>query len=104
MIKQACAAACHIFLVLGVLVCSFKMCTSMGEHLTTAGRSLSATSVRRNSSHDGDIDETKIIGGTTVTDRTMFPWMVYLVCEGGKCGGSLVSTSHVLTAAHCVLK
>ena len=48
----------------------------------------------------------RIVGGTE-TEVNEFPWTVGLYthyrCKGlPVCGGSLISTQHVLTAAHCI--
>ena len=48
----------------------------------------------------------RIVGGTEA-DINEFPWTVGLYthyrCKGlPVCGGSLISTQHVLTAAHCI--
>merc|ERR1712198_517754 len=45
----------------------------------------------------------RIVGGV-VTETNEYPWQVALVSSGGSrpfCGGTLISCSHVLTAAHC---
>jgi len=52
--------------------------------------------------------KTRIIGGTQVTGREL-PWQValYMTDAQGKgtiCGGSVVTTKHVVTAAHCTDK
>lgn len=41
----------------------------------------------------------KIVGGVKVTDRTEAPYMVSL---SESCGGSIISSKWILTAAHCV--
>ncbi|XP_046743771.1 CLIP domain-containing serine protease 2-like [Diprion similis] len=59
--------------------------------------------------HDvcGPIPEMKIIGGTR-TAVFEFPWMALIAYDSGsglpefRCGGSLITKKHVLTAAHCV--
>ena len=45
----------------------------------------------------------RIVGGSDVSDSDKYPWMVGL-SRSGKfyCGGSLISNSWVLTAAHCM--
>ena len=56
-------------------------------------------------------DATRVVGGTTVTgaDPGPFPFMSALVFQGAPndfvgqfCGGSLIASDRVLTAAHCV--
>ncbi|KAI8791197.1 salivary glue protein Sgs-3 [Biomphalaria glabrata] len=45
----------------------------------------------------------RIIGGTNATSCE-FPWMVVLYNQvaGGLCGGFIIDSTHILTAAHCV--
>ena len=50
---------------------------------------------------DGGHKEAHIIGGDTA-EAGQFPWAAALFIDGAWfCGGSLVSSRHVLTAAHC---
>ncbi len=42
---------------------------------------------------------TRIINGRQ--SETHYPWMVKIVVKEGACGGALVTTQHILTAAHC---
>lgn len=45
---------------------------------------------------------TRIVGGSTAT-RNQFPYQVALIINNsGFCGGSIISNTWVLTAAHCV--
>ena len=48
----------------------------------------------------------RIIGGTMVSSMNEFPWQVYLLVEKSAgafvCGGSLIDSQWVLTAAHCL--
>ena len=47
----------------------------------------------------------RVIGGV-VADLKNWPWMATLMddVEDKYCGGSLISKTHVLTAAHCIYK
>lgn len=45
---------------------------------------------------------TRIVGGQN-TGTQQYPWMTMLLYRGQfYCGGSLINSNHVLTAAHCV--
>ena len=45
--------------------------------------------------------ENRIIGGKE-SDVNEYPWMVRLITTTTICGGSLISDSWILTAAHCI--
>ncbi|GLV42088.1 uncharacterized protein CBL_04953 [Carabus blaptoides fortunei] len=51
--------------------------------------------------------EPRIVGGNIVTDPGQFPYQVSLKLanyqNGHICGGSIIDSRHVVTAAHCVL-
>merc|ERR1712241_193684 len=45
----------------------------------------------------------RIVGGTEVSPKNKYPWMVALVSSGFQfCGGSLVASKYVISAAHCM--
>lgn len=47
-------------------------------------------------------EQERIVGGTTAT-RNSWPFLVALFSNGRHfCGGSLIDSSHILTAAHCI--
>lgn len=49
--------------------------------------------------------ESRIVGGTTVTSKGMWPWQVSLqISRKHLCGGSVITPYWILTAAHCVDK
>lgn len=53
---------------------------------------------------DCGIANKRIVGGEQ-TEISHFPWQAGLVRKGGSqpfCGGSLINSKYVLTAAHCV--
>jgi len=43
----------------------------------------------------------RIVGGAHAHPNS-WPWQVRLYADGGLCGGTLIDTRHVLTAAHCL--
>ncbi|XP_059139588.1 trypsin-1-like isoform X2 [Physella acuta] len=43
----------------------------------------------------------KIVGGTTAAECE-FPWVVAVTIDSNFCGGTILDSRHVLTAAHCV--
>lgn len=47
----------------------------------------------------------RIVGGTTVTSKGVWPWQVSLqISRNHVCGGSIITPYWILTAAHCVEK
>ncbi|KAI5710572.1 hypothetical protein M8J75_009812 [Diaphorina citri] len=49
-----------------------------------------------------DLDQERIVGGQNA-EQNEWPWVVAIFNSGKQfCGGSLIDTQHVLTAAHCV--
>jgi len=45
----------------------------------------------------------RIVGGETAPDYA-WPWQVFITLRGSFiCGGTLIDTQHVLTAAHCII-
>lgn len=56
--------------------------------------------------HDKKPHDSRIVAGSPAID-SQFPWQAFLIsCNEkyncGRCGGSLISKKHILTAAHCV--
>ncbi|KAI4877794.1 hypothetical protein NFI96_012648, partial [Prochilodus magdalenae] len=50
----------------------------------------------------GKSDQTRIVGGQTVTSNTRWPWQVSLHSSGRHiCGGSIITPTWILSAAHC---
>ena len=49
-------------------------------------------------------DRTRVTGGTDVRSDKDYPWQAYIDIEEGRsrCGGTLISRTLVLTAAHCI--
>ena len=47
-------------------------------------------------------ENNKITGGTTAPISD-FPWQVYLISGNSACGGSIISDTWILTAAHCAM-
>jgi secreted trypsin-like serine protease len=43
----------------------------------------------------------RIVGGVYANPNS-WPWLVRLYTDGYRCGGALIDTRHVLTAAHCI--
>ena len=52
--------------------------------------------------HAQAIVQSRIVGGTTAS-MSEYPYQVLVYFDGYMCGGSLISTQYVLTAAHCTV-
>ncbi|XP_065225645.1 trypsin-1-like isoform X2 [Planococcus citri] len=51
----------------------------------------------------GGVRQTRIVGGSTVKYVNQYPWIAQLHYKGKfYCGGSLINSKYILTAAHCV--
>lgn len=58
---------------------------------------------KKTSNYPSNNHHSRIVGGSTA-DEDDYPWMVSLQQTWGHfCGGSLISSQWVLTAAHCVV-
>jgi len=51
---------------------------------------------------DFDVVDDRIVGGDKAVKHSI-PWQVYLKINGGelRCGGTIIDSTHILTAAHC---
>ncbi|KZS15351.1 Trypsin-7-like protein [Daphnia magna] len=53
----------------------------------------------RNKDEEGEVDQ--IVGGTAVKEGAI-PYQAALLLNGNfRCGGSLIDSTHILTAGHC---
>jgi len=48
-----------------------------------------------------DISKTRIVGGSEAKPNS-WPWECFVNPEGFLCGGSVISSTYILTAAHCL--
>lgn len=63
----------------------------------------SSTAVSLKCTDCGRSTGNRIVGGTTVTSKGVWPWQVSLHYSGRHlCGGSIITPYWILTAAHCV--
>jgi len=77
--------------------------TTVAPVTTTANSTSSSTTESSSGCSCGQANQDRIVGGEA-TDANEYPWQVALVSANGKhpfCGGTLISSQHVLTAAHC---
>ncbi|XP_026836629.1 serine protease grass [Drosophila erecta] len=79
--------------VLALLACSIYLAEGEGEY----GQLLDSNCGQTKEELRG-----RITGGKS-TDLTLNPWMVKVVGQG-TCGGTLITSRFVLTAAHCIVK
>jgi len=74
--------------------------TAAGSASTAAGAATCKCGVERTSS--------RVVGGTEVNPKNKYPWMVALVdattSKDSFCGGTLVASKYVVSAAHCTAK
>lgn len=45
----------------------------------------------------------RVVGGS-VTQPHEYPWIAAVFSDRTKCGGSIITNRHILTAGHCVYK
>ncbi|XP_048037470.1 transmembrane protease serine 2-like [Megalobrama amblycephala] len=50
----------------------------------------------------GRSSRSRIVGGSTVNSKGVWPWQVSLQASGWHCGGSIITPYWIVTAAHCV--
>ena len=58
-----------------------------------------AHEVKKKKVKDKKESENRIVGGKPALDP--MPWMVMIWVKGQQCGGTLINSQFVLTAAHC---
>jgi len=77
--------------------------TTTGSTAAPTGSTAASTTAAPGSCSCGQAGSNRIVGGVE-TEQHEYPWQVALVSASGShpfCGGTLISSRHVLTAAHC---
>ncbi|KAM3958390.1 chymotrypsin-1 [Aphomia sociella] len=87
-----------------IFICIFLFCNGICENLTARGYHLNIGVPRANFLRKSEAS--RIVGGEQVSTQTSFPFQAGIVATlttgwQSICGGSLISNTRVLTAAHC---
>ncbi|XP_051858427.1 serine proteinase stubble [Drosophila albomicans] len=78
--------------------------TTTTRRPTTGGVSAEGLPLQCGNKNPVSPDQERIVGGINASPHE-FPWIAVLFKSGKQfCGGSLITNSHILTAAHCVAR
>ncbi|KAH8376983.1 hypothetical protein KR093_002500 [Drosophila rubida] len=83
---------------------SYPVATTTTTRRPAGGVSAEGLPLQCGSKNPVSPDQERIVGGINASPHE-FPWIAVLFKSGKQfCGGSLITSSHILTAAHCVAR